>query len=99
MAIIVDNDTKLVVQGATGREGTFHSLRNRDYGTNVVAGVTPGKGGQDVGGVPVVSTCHEAGAKTRATAAMVFVPPRFAADSILEAENAGIPLIITITEG
>ena len=99
MAILVDRDTRLVVSGITGREGTFHSLRNRDYGTNVVAGVTPGKGGQDVDGIPVFNTFHEAVDKTGANTAMVFVPPRFAADSILEAEDAGIALIITITEG
>jgi succinyl-CoA synthetase alpha subunit len=97
MAILVDRDTRLVVSGITGREGTFHSLRNRDYGTNVVAGVTPGKGGQDVDGIPVFNTFHEAVEKTGANTAMVFVPPRFAADSILEAEDAGIPLIITIS--
>jgi succinyl-CoA synthetase alpha subunit len=99
MAILVDQDTRLVVSGITGREGTFHSLRNRDYGTNVVAGVTPGKGGQDVDGIPVFNTFHEAVDRTGANTAMVFVPPRFAADSILEAEEAGIGLIITITEG
>jgi succinyl-CoA synthetase alpha subunit len=99
MAILVDQDTRLVVSGITGREGTFHSLRNRDYGTNVVAGVTPGKGGQDVDGVPVFNTFHHAVEETGANTAMVFVPPRFAADSILEAEDAGIELIITITEG
>ena len=99
MAILVDNNTRLCVSGITGREGTFHSLRNRDYGTNVVAGVTPGKGGQDVDGVPVFNTFHEAVSETGANTAMVFVPPRFAADSILEAEDAGIELIITITEG
>ncbi len=99
MAILVDRDTRLVVSGITGREGTFHSLRNRDYGTNVVAGVTPGKGGQDVDGIPVFNTFHEAVRETQANTAMVFVPPRFAADSILEAEDAGIELIITITEG
>src|SRR5215211_3084529 len=99
MAVLVDRDTRLVVSGITGREGTFHSLRNRDYGTNVVAGVTPGKGGQDVDGIPVFNTFHEAVEKTGANTAMVFVPPRFAADSILEAEDAGIPVIITITEG
>jgi succinyl-CoA synthetase alpha subunit len=99
MAILVDRDTRLVVSGITGREGTFHSLRNRDYGTNVVAGVTPGKGGQDVDGIPVFNTFHDAVEQTGANTAMVFVPPRFAADSILEAEDAGIDLIITITEG
>jgi succinyl-CoA synthetase alpha subunit len=99
MSILVDTDTNLCVSGITGREGTFHALRDRDYGTNVVAGVTPGKGGQDVDGIPVFNTFHEAVDKTGANTAMIFVPPRFAADSILEAEDAGIPLIIAITEG
>ncbi len=99
MSILVDTDTRLCVSGITGREGTFHSLRNREYGTQVVAGVTPGKGGQDVEGIPVFNTFHDAVAGTGANTAMVFVPPRFAADSILEAEDAGIELIITITEG
>ena len=99
MAILVDSNTKLCVSGITGREGTFHSLRNRDYGTQVVAGVTPAKGGQDVDGIPVFNTFHSAVAETGANTAMIFVPPRFAADSILEAEDAGIELIIAITEG
>jgi succinyl-CoA synthetase alpha subunit len=99
MSILVDRETKLCVSGITGREGTFHSLRNRDYGTQVVAGVTPGKGGQDVEGIPVFDTFHEAVAQSGANTAMVFVPPRFAADSILEAEDAGIELIVAITEG
>jgi succinyl-CoA synthetase alpha subunit len=99
MSILVDENTKLCVSGITGREGTFHSLRNRDYGTQVVAGVTPGKGGQDVDGIPVFDTFHDAVADTGANTAMIFVPPRFAADSILEAEDAGIELIIAITEG
>ncbi len=99
MSILVDERTRLCVSGITGREGTFHSLRNRDYGTQVVAGVTPGKGTQDVDGIPVFDTFREAVAQTRANTAMVFVPPRFAADSILEAEDAGVALIITITEG
>jgi succinyl-CoA synthetase alpha subunit len=99
MSILVDNDTRLVVSGITGREGTFHTLNNRNYGTDVVAGVTPGKGGQDVEGIPVFNTFHEAVEQTGANTAMVFVPPRFAADSILEASDAGIPLVITITEG
>ena len=80
-------------------EGTFHTLRNRDYGTNVVAGVTPGKGGQDVEGIPVFNTFHAAVEEAGANTAMILVPPRFAADSILEAEDAGIELIIAITEG
>jgi succinyl-CoA synthetase alpha subunit len=99
MSILVDENTRLCTSGITGREGTFHSLRNREYGTQVVAGVTPGKGGQDVEGVPVFNTFHEAVEKEGANTAMVFVPPRFAADSILEAEDAGIELIICITEG
>ncbi|HWD85140.1 MAG TPA: succinate--CoA ligase subunit alpha [Solirubrobacteraceae bacterium] len=99
MAILVDKDTRLCTSGITGREGTFHSLRNREYGTQVVAGVTPGKGGQDVEGVPVFNTFHEAVRQEGANTAMIFVPPRFAADSILEAEDAGIELIIAITEG
>jgi len=99
MAVLIDNDTKLVVSGITGREGTFHALNNKNYGTNVVAGVTPGKGGQDVEGIPVFNTFRDAVAQTGANVAMVFVPPRFAADSILEAADAGIPLVICITEG
>jgi succinyl-CoA synthetase alpha subunit len=99
MSILVDNETRLCTSGITGREGTFHTLRNRDYGTTVVGGVTPGKGGQDVDGVPVFNTFHEAVDREGANTAMIFVPPRFAADSILEAEDAGIELIIAITEG
>ena len=99
MAILVTNDTKLCVSGITGREGTFHTLNNRNYGTNVVSGVTPGKGGQDVEGIPVFNTFHDAVAETGANTAMIFVPPRFAADSILEAEDAGIALVVAITEG
>src|SRR6059036_1623231 len=99
MAILVDENTKLCVSGITGREGTFHAMNNRRYGTQVVSGVTPGKGGQDVEGIPVFYTFHEAVAETGANTAMIFVPPRFAADSILEAEDAGIELIIAITEG
>ncbi len=99
MSILVDEKTRLCTSGMTGREGTFHSLRNRDYGTQVVAGVTPGKGGQDVEGIPVFNTFREAVDKEGANTAMIFVPPRFAADSILEAEDAGIELIICITEG
>jgi succinyl-CoA synthetase alpha subunit len=99
MSILVGTETRLCVSGITGSEGTFHSLRNRDYGTKVVSGVTPGKGGQNVEGIPVFNTFHDAVDKTGANTAMVFVPPRFAADSILEAEDAGIELIITITEG
>jgi succinyl-CoA synthetase alpha subunit len=99
MAVLIDNDTKLVVSGITGREGTFHALNNQRYGTNVVAGVTPGKAGQEVEGIPVFNTFVDAVRETGANVAMVFVPPRFAADSILEAADAGIPLVIAITEG
>jgi succinyl-CoA synthetase alpha subunit len=99
MSILVDEGTRLCTSGITGREGTFHSLRNREYGTQVVAGVTPGKGGQDVEGIPVFNTFHAAVEQEGANTAMIFVPPRFAADSILEAEDAGIELIICITEG
>jgi succinyl-CoA synthetase alpha subunit len=99
VAIIVDRDTKLVVQGLTGREGRFHGLRNRSYGTQLVAGVTPGKGGQDVEGVPVFDTVAEAVAETGANTTMVFVPARFAADAIYEAVDAGIGTVICIAEG
>jgi succinyl-CoA synthetase alpha subunit len=99
MSILVGPDTRLVVTGLTGREGSFHAANNRRYGTNVVAGVTPGKGGQDVDGVPVFDTVHAAVEVTGANTAMVFVPPRFAADSILEAQDAGIELVVAITEG
>ncbi|MDX6548415.1 MAG: succinyl-CoA synthetase alpha subunit [Gaiellales bacterium] len=99
MPIIVTSETKLVVQGITGREGSFHALRNRDYGTDLVAGVTPGKGGQDVDGVPVYNTVAEAVSERGANTAMVFVPPRFAADAIKESADAGCATIICITEG
>jgi succinyl-CoA synthetase alpha subunit len=99
MSVIVDRDTRLCVSGITGREGSFHSLNNRAYGTNVVSGVTPGKGGQDLEGIPVFNTFHDAVAVTAANTAMIFVPPPFAADSILEAAEAGITTIIAITEG
>src|SRR5437868_8629779 len=99
MAIIVDNDTKLVVQGATGGEGSFHTLRNRDYGTDVVAGVTPGKGGQDLDRIPIFDTVAEAVAETAANTSMVFVPARFAADAIYEGVDAGISTVICVAEG
>jgi succinyl-CoA synthetase alpha subunit len=99
MAILIDENTRLLVQGLTGREGSFHAGRNRQYGTNLVAGVTPGKGGTDVDGVPVFDTVDEAVRATDANTAMVFVPPRFAADAILESYDAGIAVIIAITEG
>jgi succinyl-CoA synthetase alpha subunit len=99
MSILIDENTRLVTAGITGSEGKFHTLRNRDYGTKVVAGVTPGKGGQNVDGIPVFNTFADAVEKEGANTAMIFVPPPFAADSILEAEDAGIELIICITEG
>ncbi|MFN2470323.1 MAG: succinate--CoA ligase subunit alpha [Gaiellaceae bacterium] len=99
MAIIVDRDTRLVVQGLTGSEGSFHGVRNKGYGTQVVAGVTPGKGGQDVDGIPVFNTVAEAVAETGANTTMVFVPARFAADAIYEAVDAGIRTVICIAEG
>jgi succinyl-CoA synthetase alpha subunit len=99
MSILVDRETRLCVAGITGREGTFHARGNKGYGTNVVAGVTPGKAGQQVDGIPVFDSFREAVEETDANAAMVFVPARFAADSILEAAEAGIRTIIAITEG
>jgi succinyl-CoA synthetase alpha subunit len=98
VAIIVDQQTKLVVSGLTGREGRFHGLRNREYGTNVVAGVTPGKGGQDVEGIPVFDTIADAIAETGANTSLVFVPARFAPDAIYEAVDAGIQTVICTTE-
>jgi succinyl-CoA synthetase alpha subunit len=99
MAIIVDENTRLVVQGLTGSEGSFHGTRNKAYGTTVVAGVTPGKGGQDVEGIPVYDTVSEAVERERANTAMVFVPARFAGDAIYEAVDAGIETVICIAEG
>src|SRR5438552_8091041 len=99
MAIVVDRETRLVVQGLTGREGSFHGLRNRAYGTQVLAGVTPGKGGQDVEGIPVFDTVAEAVSEAGVNTAMVFVPARFAADAIYEAVDAGIGTVICIAEG
>ncbi len=99
MAIIVGKETKLVVQGLTGSEGSFHGLRNKRYGTQVVAGVTPGKGGQDVEGIPVYDTVADAVEETGANTTMVFVPARFAADAIYEAVDAGIETVVCIAEG
>ncbi|MGH2816586.1 MAG: succinate--CoA ligase subunit alpha, partial [Actinomycetota bacterium] len=98
MAILVDRQTRLVVQGLTGREGRFHALRNRDYGTNVVAGVTPGKAGQDVEGIPVFNTVASAVAETGANTSLIFVPARFAVDALYEAADAGIGVVVLITE-
>jgi len=99
MAIWVNDDTRLIVQGITGKEGKFHALGCRDYGTKVVGGVTPGKGGEVVEGIPVFDSVAEARAKAGANATMIFVPPPFAADAIMEAADAGIELIVCITEG
>ncbi len=99
MPILVTAETRLVVQGITGREGSFHATRNRDYGTAVVAGVTPGKGGQDVSGIPVFDTVAQAVEREGANTSMVFVPPPFAADAIYEAVDAGCETVICITEG
>ena len=99
MAVWVDNDTRLLVQGITGKEGTFHALTCREYGTQVVAGVTPGKGGETVEGIPVFDSVEEAREATGANASMIFVPPPFAADAIMEAAAAEIELVVCITEG
>jgi len=99
MAILVDEDTKVVVGGITGSEGTFHALRNRSYGTQVVAGVTPGKGGQNVEGIPVFDTVADAVEATGANTSLVFVPARFASEAIYEAADASVGLIVCITEG
>ena len=99
MSIFVDKNTRLLVQGITGKEGQFHARQCIDYGTNVVAGVTPGKGGQKMDDVPVFNTVKEAVDQTGANCSMVFVPPAFAADAIMEATDAGVDLIVAITEG
>lgn len=99
MAILVDRHTRLVVQGITGREGTFHTEQMLAYGTQVVAGVTPGKGGQQVHGVPVFETVRQAVAETGANASIIFVPARGAADAILEAAEAGVAVVVCISEG
>jgi succinyl-CoA synthetase alpha subunit len=99
MSVLVDKGTRLAVAGITGREGSFHTLNNRRYGTTVVGGVTPGKGGQNVEGVPVFDDWAQAARATEPNTAMIFVPPRFAADAILEAAAAGVALVIAITEG
>ncbi len=99
MSILVDKKTRLMVQGITGKEGTFHTLACRDYGTIVVAGVTPGKGGSRHEGVPVFDTVREAVAKEGANTALIFVPPAFAADAIMEAVDAAVALVVCITEG
>ena len=97
--MLIDNSTKVIVCGMTGREGAFHTEQMIQYGTNVVGGVTPGKGGQEFLGKPVFNTVHEAVAATGANASLIFVPPPFAADSVLECEDAGVPFVTLITEG
>ena len=99
MSIFADKQTRVVVQGITGREGSFHTTQCREYGTNIVAGVTPGKEGLDVDGVPVFNTVRSAVEQTGANTSLIFVPPPFAADAILEAADAGIALVVCITEG
>ena len=99
MAVYVGRETRLVVQGITGKEGSFHALRNKAYGTEVVAGVTPGKAGQSIDGVPVYDTVAEAVTESGANTSLIFVPARFAADAVLEAVDAGVDLIVCITEG
>ncbi len=99
MAVLVDKNTRLIVQGITGKEGTFHTLQMVDYGTNVVGGVTPGKGGTTHEGIPVFNTVADAVKETGANASVIYVPPPFAADAIMEAADAGIALIVCITEG
>jgi succinyl-CoA synthetase alpha subunit len=99
MSIIVDDNTKVVVQGITGSEGAFHTKQMVEYGTKVVAGVTPGKGGQRFDGIPVFNTVKEAVERTRADASAIFVPPPFAADAIMEAVDAGVDLVVCLTDG
>src|ERR671934_1296529 len=99
MSILLDQTTHVVVQGITGREGSFHALRNKAYGTQVVAGVTPGKGGQSVDGIPVFDTVAAAVAETAANTAMIFVPARFASDAIYEAVDSGVHTVVCIAEG
>ena len=99
MSVLVDKSTRLVVQGITGKEGTFHTKQMVEYGTNVVAGVTPGKGGTKHEGIPVFNTVADAVNEADANASVVYVPPAFAADAIMEAADAGIPVVVCITEG
>ena len=99
MSILINKDTKVIVQGITGRDGAFHTSKMKDYGTNIVGGISPGKGGSDVGGIPVFNTVEEAVKATGANTSVIFVPAPFAGDAILEASYAGVELVICITEG
>src|SRR3989338_2050994 len=99
MSILVNKNTRVVVQGITGSEGTFHTRQAVEYGTKVVAGVTPGKGGERIDGIPVFNTVLDAVKQTGANASAIFVPPPFAADAIMEAADAGIEVVVCITEG
>src|SRR5208337_4478975 len=99
MSILVNKNTRLICQGITGKAGAFHSEQCQAYGTNLVGGITPGRGGSTTLGVPVFDTCGDAVAATGASATMIFVPPPFAADAIMEAADAGIRVIVAITEG
>src|ERR687888_1333741 len=99
MAVLIDKNTRLIVQGLTGREGTFHAKQAAAYGTSVVGGVTPGKGGTTHEGWPVFDTVADAVRHTGANASVIFVPPAFAADAIMEGADAGLPLVVCITEG
>jgi succinyl-CoA synthetase alpha subunit len=99
MSILINKNTKVIVQGITGRDGAFHTSKMKDYGTNIVGGISPGKGGSDVGGIPVFNTMEEAVAATGANTSVIFVPAPFAGDAILEASYAGVELVICITEG
>ena len=99
MSVLVDKSTRLIVQGITGKEGTFHTKQMVEYGTNVVGGVTPGKGGTTHEGIPVFNTVAEAVKEAGANASVIYVPPSFAADAVMEAADAGIPVVVCITEG
>src|SRR5499433_1722324 len=99
MSVLVNKTTRLVVQGITGKEGTFHTLQMVEYGTNIVGGVTPGKGGTNHENIPVFNTVSDAVRETGANASVIYVPPAFAADAIMEAADVGIPLVVCITEG
>ena len=99
MSILIDKSTRLIVQGITGRDGLFHAKKMKEYGTKVVGGTSPGKGGTDVDGIPVFNTMYDAVEQTKAHTSIIFVPARFAADAIMEAADAGIRIIVCIAEG